>query len=687
MSEIKSLKFTPPRPRQIPHEIFAHGLQWNDPYFWLRDRGNPEVLKHLQAENAYTEQMMADTQPFQEKLYKEILSRIKETDLSVPVKIDDYFYYTRTEQGKQYAIHCRKKGGAGHEEIILDQNVLAEGLEYFRLGVCKVSPDHQKLAYSVDANGSELFTVRVKDLQSGRLLPDTIPATYPNLEWAADNRTFFYTILDPAKRPYQLLRHRLDEPSSQDALVYHEEDEAYFVTLYKTKDRQYLMLDLASKVTTEIRCLESSAPGGNFQVLQPRIRGMEYSAEHYQGKFLIVTNDAGAQNFKLIECPVTSPSKNFWKEIIGARPEVKIEGMSIFQNHWVLYEREQGLTHIRVMNPQNYESFRIDFPEPVYTVEPAGNPDYHSKLLRFEYASLITPPSVFDFDMETKTRELKKQQEVLGGYDSSQYVSERLWARSHDGVQVPVSIVYKRGISRNGQNPLFLYGYGSYGISIDPGFSSIRLSLLNRGFVYAIAHIRGGGDLGRPWYDDGKILKKKNTFYDFIAAAEHLIQQKYTSGQKLVIEGGSAGGLLMGAVTNMRPELFSVVIAKVPFVDVIHTMMDPSLPLTVTEYDEWGNPADKKIFDLMRSYSPYDNVAMRPYPWMLITGGLNDPRVQYWEPVKWAARLRDCNTGQNPMLLKMEMGAGHGGPSGRYEAIREIAFDYAFIFKALGIKD
>lgn len=676
---------SPPKAKKVLQTLEKHGLSWGDPYYWLRDRDNPEVLRHLENENSYTENFMADTKELQEKIYQEILGRIKETDLSVPVKIGPYFYYSRTEKGKQYAIFCRKKESLqADEEIYLDQNKLAEGHSYFRVGISKISPNHQMLAYSTDTNGSEMYTVFVKNLETGELLKDQIPNTYANLEWAADNQTFFYTILDEAKRPYKLMRHHLGTNPSADVLVHHEKDDSFFLSIYKTKDRKYLMLDLSSKITSEIHYLEAARPQDSFRVIQARERKHEYSAEHYEGRFLIVTNDQ-AVNFRLMETAVASPAKTHWKEIIPSRPEIKLEGMSLFKNHWVLYEREKGLTHIRIMNPQTRESYLVDFPEPVYTAEAAGNPEYDTETLRFEYTSLVTPSSVFDFNMKTKQRELKKQQEVLGGYDAAQYVSERLWASSHDGVKVPISIVYKKGLQKDGNNPLFLYGYGSYGISIDPGFSSTRLTLLNRGFVFAIAHIRGGGDLGRPWYEDGKFLKKKNTFQDFIAAAEYLIREKYTSPEKLVIEGASAGGLLMGAVTNLRPDLFKAVIAKVPFVDVIHTMLDETLPLTVTEYDEWGNPDDKAFFDYMLSYSPYDNVQKKSYPIMLITGGLNDPRVQYWEPAKWALKLRDHQLGNQPILLKMEMGSGHSGPSGRYEYLKEIAFDDAFLFKVLGI--
>lgn len=679
-------KLSPPKPKQIPHEVRQHGTVWQDPYFWLRERENPEVIRHLEAENAFTESVMADTQELQEKLYREILSRIKETDLSVPVKLGNYFYYTRTEQGKQYPIHCRKKETLeAPEQILLDQNVLAEGHTYFRVGVFKISPDHKLLAYSIDTMGSEMYTVHVKNLETGELLKDILPNTYANLEWANDNQTFFYTLLDEAKRPYQLMRHRLGQEPSKDTLVFHEKDESFFLVVYKTSDRQYLMLELASKITTEVHYLKASQPEGKFQIIEPRQKKMEYSADHYNGTFLILTNDQ-AQNFRLMEAPVEKPGKSFWKEIIPARADIKIEGLGAVENYWTIYEREKGLTNIRIMDPKTRESYLIDFPEPVYNAEPTGNLEYRTEILRFDYTSLVTPSSVFDFNMRTRQRELKKQQEVVGGYDASQYTSERIWAKSPDGVQVPVSLVYKKGIKRDGSNPLFLYGYGSYGISMDPGFSSVRLTLLNRGFVFAIAHIRGGGDLGRPWYEEGKFLKKKNTFHDFIAAAETLIREKYTSPEKLVIEGGSAGGMLMGAVVNMRPELFKAVVAKVPFVDVVSTMLDETLPLTVTEYDEWGNPQDKEFFDAMRAYSPYDNVTSRCYPHMLITGGLNDPRVQYWEPAKWAAKLRDHQTGERLILLKIEMESGHGGPSGRYNYLKEIAFDYAFLFKILGIK-
>lgn len=676
-----------PSPKKIVRESSFHGVKIQDPYFWMNERENPEVLAHLKAENDFTDLFMKNTGPLQEKLYQEILGRIKETDLSVPVRYADYYYYSRTEQGKQYGIQCRKKGTLeAPEEILLDGNVLAEGHAYFRLGVMKISPDQQLLAYSIDTDGSETYTLHIKDLKTGALLTDTIPNTASSFEWAADNKFFFYTTLDEAKRPYKLFRHKVGTSPSEDALIFHEADEAYFLGLYKTKDRKFLVLHLASKTTAECRFLEASSPEGVFKTVHSREKDMEYSVEHHEGRFFIVHN-SGAVNFKLSQAPVSDFSKNNWKDFLPYRPEVKLEGIDVFKDYLVIYLRDRGLEKIQIMHLPDAQSHFIEFPEPAYSAWGSANRDYNSRILRFEYSSLVTPHAVYDYDMNTRARELKKQQEIPSGYDASKYVSERIPAKSHDGTEVPISLVYRKGAKRDGSNPLFLYGYGSYGISMDPTFSVSRLSLLDRGFIFAIAHIRGGGDLGRPWYEDGKFLKKKNTFADFIAAAEHLIKEKYTSAGQIAICGGSAGGLLMGAVTNARPDLFKAVLAMVPFVDVLNTMLDPSLPLTVTEYDEWGNPGEKEYFDYIASYSPYDNVSPRQYPSMLITGGLNDPRVSYWEPAKWTAKLRENNLAKTPILLKMEMGSGHGGPSGRYDSIKEIAFEYAFILKIFGIEN
>ncbi len=576
--------------------------------------------------------------------------------------------------------------GTAPEEILLNQNLLAAGRDYFRIGVYEISPNHQLLAYSVDTTGSETFTLYVKDLKTGDLLSDVIPNTYYSVEWASDNQTVFYNVLDDAKRPYKLYRHRLGTDSKEDALVYHEEDESFFLSISKTTSKEYLTINLGSITTSEIHFLKADSPTGDFKVVHPRKHELEYYIEHHGDRFYVLTNDR-AKNFRLMQVAVRDPSKKNWVEIIPHRDSVKIDALDVFKEHLVVYEREYGLKKIRITNLVTNETHYVEFPEPVYTFLPAGNKDFNVTSLRFSYMSLVTPRSVFDYDMNARTRELKKQYEVLGGYDPALYQSERIFATASDGTKIPISMVYKKGVVKGGQNPLYLYGYGSYGASIDPSFSSNRLSLLDRGFVYAIAHVRGGGEMGRSWYEAGKLLNKKNTFTDFTSCAEHLIDEGYTSTDRLIISGGSAGGLLMGAVANMRPDLFKAVIAKVPFVDIINTMLDPSIPLTVVEYEEWGNPNEKKYYDYIKSYSPYDNVEAKDYPNMLITAGLNDPRVQYWEPAKWTAKLRSLRTGNNVLLLKTNMDAGHSGPSGRYENLKEIAFEYAFIFDVFGIKE
>ncbi|MFQ5709386.1 MAG: S9 family peptidase [bacterium] len=675
----------PPVAEVIPKTDTTNGEVRTDNYFWLRQRDNPKVIEYLKAENAYTDAVMAHTKKRQEKLYQEMLARIKETDLSVPVKIDDYYYYSRTEEGKQYPINCRKKGSLdAEEEILLDQNQLAEGHGYFRVGIYDISPNHQLLAFSTDTTGSETYTLYVKNLRTGRLLADEIPNTYYSVEWANDNKTLFYNTLDDAKRPFKLFRHRLGTDFKQDELIHFEEDESYFLSISKTRSKRYLLLNLGSNTTSEVWYLDADDPEGDFKLIHPRQHEMEYEVAHHGDKFFILTNE-NAKNFKLMETSLKNPAKKFWHEVVPHRDAVKIDGMDVFRNHLILYERENGLKQIRVTNLESGETHRVDFPEPVYTYWRSSNPDFNTNVLRYNYTSLVTPRSVFDYNMDSKTRQLQKQYEVLGGYNPAHYQSERIFAEASDGTKVPISLVYKKGVAKDGKHPLFLYGYGSYGFSIDPTFSSNRLSLLDRGFIYAIAHIRGGEEMGRYWYDQGKLLHKKNTFTDFIACAEHLIAEKYTSKDKLVIYGGSAGGLLMGAVANMRPDLFKVVIAKVPFVDVVNTMLDASIPLTVTEYEEWGNPNEKAYYDYIKSYSPYDNVAAKDYPNMLVTAGLNDPRVGYWEPAKWTAKLRATKTDHNLLLLKVNMGAGHAGASGRYDYLKEVAFDYAFIFDVLGI--
>jgi oligopeptidase B len=641
------------------------------------------VIPYLEAENRYTEEAMASTKPLQETLYNEILGRIQETDVTVPVKRDGYFYYTRTAEGKAYSIQCRKHGSLdAPEEILLDSNALAAGQKYFRLGNFAVSPDHQLLAYSTDLEGDESYTIRVKDLSTGQLLPDRIDNTYYTLEWANDNRTFFYTVLDEAKRPYRAFRHELGEES--DALVYQEDDGRFNLSLAKTRSLRYVFIELASPLTSESRYLEANDPRGELRMLLPRRQGVEYDASHHGEYFYIRTNDQ-AKNFRLMRIPVSAPSSDSWREVIPARAGVTIEGVDSFEDHIVIYERERGLEKICIRDASCALSHYIEFPEPVYSVGATGNAEYKTNLLRFDYTSLVTPASVFDYDVHTRQRELKKQYEVRGGYDASQYQSERIFAKAPDGVEVPISLVCRKSFGPNGTSPLLLYGYGAYGHSIDPGFSSARLSLLDRGFVFAIAHVRGGAELGEEWHDQGKLLQKQNTFTDFIACAEHLLAASYTSTERLAIMGGSAGGLLVGAVLNLRPELFHAAIAKVPFVDALNTMLDPTLPLTIAEYEEWGNPEQEEFYRYIRSYSPCDNVAPREYPAMLVTAGLNDPRVSFWEPAKWVAKLHALKQDSNVLLLKTDMGSGHFGPSGRYAGIKEVAFDYAFLLHTIGL--
>ncbi|HTL71619.1 MAG TPA: S9 family peptidase [Candidatus Eisenbacteria bacterium] len=671
---------------KIPHESTVHGHLLRDDYRWLRERSSEAVLGHLRAENAYTAAVMAPTEPLQKRLYDEMLSRIQETDLSVPVRIDDFFYYSRTEKGRQYPIWCRRRGSEeAPEEVLLDGNSLAEGRPYFRVGAFRVSSDHRLLAYSADTDGSESYTLRVKDLATGELLADELRGLSGGVEWSADDRILFYSTLNASRRPFRLWRHRLGDAQAADTLVFEEPDESYFLSVHKTKDRRYLVLGLHSQVTSEIRFLAASDPEGSFRLVEPRRTGVEYALEHHDGRFFVLTNDAG-RNFRLAVVSAAEPARANWKDVIPHRDHVLLEGLEVFRDHLVVYEREDGLPHLEVrgLKPGARPPHRIPFDEAVYTVWRGANPDFESRRLRFGYTSLVTPQSIYDYDLETGERVLKKRTPVLGGYDPSEYDSARVFAVSHDGTGVPVSLVWKKDRRRD-PSPTLLCGYGSYGISYDPEFSSTRLSLLNRGVVYAIAHVRGGSDLGRAWYEDGKLLKKKNTFLDFVAAAEDLVRRGFTKPELLAIEGGSAGGMLMGAVTNLRPSLFRAVIAKVPFVDVLQTMLDKSLPLTVIEEEEWGDPVDPAYFDYIRSYSPCDNVVPAAYPEMLITGGLNDPRVQYWEPAKWAAKLRENRKGKSRVLLKMNMDAGHGGASGRYDALKELAFEYAFILDSLGI--
>jgi len=659
----------PPVARRVPKTV--HGGR-TDEYAWLRDRNNPETIAYLEGENRYAASVMEPLAAVEERFYQEILGRIKETDCSVPVERAGWLYYSRTEEGKQYAIHCRKRGPEGAEEILLDGNQLAEGHDYFTLGAFDPSPDHNLLVYSVDFAGDEVYTAHFLDLRTHTPLPDVLTNASAPVRWANDNRTCFYCTLDESKRPHRLYRHRLGE--TPDQLIYQEDDERFELEVHRTLSGAYMLLEIGSNVTSEYRYVAADAPGGDFRMLLPRRQDIEYDVAHHGRHFYLRINDQG-RNFRLLRMePEGAP------EVVRAhREDVLIEAIQTFRNHLLLVEREGGLRQISIENFSTGERHRVEFPEPVYYAWPMDNREFDTARLRFGYTSLVTPGSVYDYDMDTRTRVLRKQDEVVGGYDPSQYATERLLATAPDGAHVPISLVYRKDFVKNGRAPALLYGYGAYGISTDPGFSSERLSLLDRGFVYAIAHIRGGEEMGRLWYEDGRLLHKSNTFTDFIACAERLVADGYTSSDRLAIRGGSAGGLLIGAVLNLRPDLFYAAIVRAPFVDALNTMLDPSLPLTTIEYEEWGNPEDPTYYDYIRSYAPYENVHSATYPHLLITAGLNDPRVGFWEPAKWAARLRACKSGDRLLLLKTNMGAGHFGPSGRYRRFHETAYEYAFL--------
>lgn len=679
---------TAPVAKVVPKVDTLFGVEMVDNYAWLRDdtRSDPEVLGYLKAENEYTARILQHTEQLQKDLYDEMLGRIKETDLSVPVKHGDFYYYDRTEEGKQYKIYCRKQGSLeADEEILLDVNKLAEGYSFMRLGTYLVSPDHRLLAYSTDTAGSERYVLRVKNLKTGELFPDMISNISGSVEWAADNKTILYTVPDDAWRPFKLYRHELGQPTSDDQLIYHEPDDGFWMDIAKSKDEKFLLMELGSETSSEVWYLDSGDPTGVFKVISLRAPKLEYSVWHHDNRFFIVTNHE-AKNFRLVTAPEKEPSRDNWTDLIPHNPAVKLDYVSMFTDFMAISEREGGFKQLRVLDFKTGQTHRLQFDEAIYRCGIGDNPDFNSATLRYSYQSMITPSSVFDYDMSTREQELMKQKEVLGGYDPSQYTSERIYATAGDGTKIPVSMVYRKGMKTDGSHPLYLNGYGSYGHSMDPYFSSNRVSLLDRGFIFAVAHIRGGGEMGRAWYDDGKLMNKKNTFTDFIAVGNHLVAEKYTGHDKLVISGGSAGGLLIGAVLNMAPTLCRVAVADVPFVDVINTMLDASIPLTVIEYEEWGNPNEEAAFKYMLSYSPYDNVAAQDYPNMLITGGLNDTRVQYFEPTKWVAKLRATKTDNNRLLLKINMGAGHGGASGRYDYLKEIALEFAFILDVLDIE-
>jgi oligopeptidase B len=674
---------TPPAAQRMEHREERHGATVIDNYFWLRDKSNPAVIEYLKAENAYTDALTKDLKPFEEALYTEMLGRIKQTDLSVPSRNDGYFYYSRTEEGKQYPIQCRRKGSMeAPEEVLLDGNQLSAGHTYFGLGAFAVSDDTHLLAYTTDVTGYRQYTLHVKDLRTGQTLPDTAERV-TSLEWASDNKTLFLTTEDAVtKRSDHLWRHTLG--ASGNDPIYQEKDELYTIYTSRTRDRKFIFLDIQSTDTTEVRYLASDYPAADFHVFLPREKKHKYDVDHREGLFYIRSNK-DAKNYQILTAPVSDPSPKNWKVFVPHQADVLVQGVNLFKNYAVVLEKSKALNGIRMLDFRTGQWHSMSFPEPVYSAFPAANPEYDTHIFRYSYTSLITPASVFDYDMETHKSTLLKQQEVLGGYDPTQYVSERQWAIVRDGTKVPLSIVYKKGFRRDGTAPLFLYGYGSYGAGMPATFSSQRLSLLDRGMVYVIAHIRGGDEMGEAWHDDGMLMKKKNTFYDFVDSAEFLINEKFTSKDRLVIQGGSAGGLLMGAVVNLRPDLFRAVHAAVPFVDVMNTMLDPSLPLTVGEYLEWGNPNEQAAYDYMKSYSPYDNLEKHAYPAMLVTTSLNDSQVGYWEPAKYVARLRTLKTDSNPLLLKVNMGAGHGGASGRYDRLKEQAFEYAWLMSQVGI--
>jgi oligopeptidase B len=690
----------PPLARREPVEQVIHGDRRVDHYAWLRHKENPEVMAYLEAENAYTDAILRFTQEFQEKLYQEMLGRIQQTDLTVPYLLRGYLYFTRTEEGKQYPYHCRRGEAEGSpEELLLDLNQLSEGHSFLGLGVFEVSDDNLILAYSTDTTGFRQYSLSLKDLRAGHTLPGRIERV-TSVGWASDNQTLFYTVEDETtKRSHRLYRHVLGSTGS-DALLFEETDERFHIEVERTRSGRYLLLTSASHTASEVRFLRADSPRGEFQVIAAREDNHEYYADHHPGplpgahgeSFLIRTNSDG-RTFRLVSALVANPGRESWREILPNRKEVMLAGVEAFKNHVVLFEREAGLPYLRIVdlaeNAANFlhASHRIEFAEPAYNASLGENAEFAVSYVRFQYESFVTPRSVFDYDVHTRERVLRKQQLVLGGYDSSQYISERLYVDSPYGTRVPLSIVYRRDTPRDGSAPLLLYGYGSYGLSMPVNFNSNRLSLLDRGVIYAVAHVRGGGELGKPWHDAGRMKQKQNTFTDFIAAAEQLIALRYTSPEKLSIQGGSAGGLLMGAVANQRPDLFHVVITQVPFVDVLNTMLDASLPLTVGEYEEWGNPQIADNYFYMKTYCPYTNLTRQAYPAMLVKTALNDSQVMYWEPAKYVAKLRTLKTNSNLLLLKTNLGAGHGGASGRYDYLREIALDYAFLLSQFGIRE
>lgn len=683
---LKAQTMQAPKAKKIEKKLEKHGDVRTDEYYWLNERENPEVISYLNAENAYAEAMMKDTEQFQKDLFEEIKSRIKEDDSSVPYKHNGYWYITRFEKGSEYPIHTRKKENLdAKEEIMFNVNEMAKPFSYYNLNGLNVSENNELAAFGQDTLSRRIYTIQIKNLKTGEILPDKLENTTGGSVWAADNKTLFYTRKDETLRAYQIWKHTLGTPQSDDVLIFEESDDTFYTFVYKTKSRKYIIIGSSSTVSDEYRFIPANAPNSEWKILQKRERNLEYNIEHYGNDFYILTNKDKATNFKLMKTSVEKTEKKNWLDVVPHRKDVYLENFEIFNDYLVLEERQNGLTQIRIKTWDGKKDYFLPFKEEVYTAYISYNPDFNSQILRYGYTSMTTPSSTIDFNMKDKTSEVKKEQVVLGDFKKENYETKRIWATARDGVKVPVSIVYRKDTKINSDTPLLLYAYGSYGATMDVYFSTARLSLLDRGFVYAIAHIRGGQELGRPWYEDGKMLNKKNTFNDFVDVSKYLIENHYTSANHLYAMGGSAGGLLMGAVINQAPHLYNGVVAQVPFVDVVTTMLDDSIPLTTGEYDEWGNPNEKVYYDYMKSYSPYDNIEKKKYPNMLVTTGLHDSQVQYWEPAKWVARLRDLKTDDNLLLLKTDMETGHGGASGRFESLKEVALEYAFIFKLEGI--
>jgi len=684
---IKNPDIKPPIAKKIPHQLEKHGDIRIDNYFWMKDREHPEVIDYLNAENKYCNSEMAHTKDFQTDLFEEMKARIKEDDSSVPYKYNGYWYITKFEKGKDYPIYTRKKGRLDNpEELLFDCNKMAEGESYFKLAGISISPDNKLVSYGIDTTGRRNYTIHIKNLETHEVASDRVKNTTGSSSWANDNETLFYTKKDEVTlRAFQIYKHRLGD-NSEDELVFEEGDDTFGVAVYKSKSRKYIIIACYSTLTNEYHILDANNPEGKFKVFQPRIRGLEYSISHYDNHFYMLTNKDKATNFKLMKTLETDTKVENWTEVIAHREDVLLEGIDIFKDYLVISERKNGLNEIRIKRWDGSEDYYLPFDNETYTAYTGTNVDFDTEVLRYGYNAMTTPSSVIEFNMRTKTKTVLKEQEVLDkNFNKDNYISERIWATAEDGTKIPMSVVYKKGIKKDGSNPLLQYAYGSYGSTVDPYFSTVRLSLLDRGFIYVITHIRGGEYLGRDWYEDGKLLNKKNTFSDFIACSIHLIKERYTSSEHLYAMGGSAGGLLMGAIINEAPELYNGIIAAVPFVDVITTMLDDSIPLTTGEYDEWGNPNDKLYYDYIKSYSPYDNVEAKAYPNMLITTGLHDSQVQYWEPAKWVAKLREMKTDSNKLYLKTNMDAGHGGASGRFESLKEDAEEFAFLLDLEGI--